>query len=368
MATQLSGAQHLERTRDLLEKLTGEVERNTEILRRSQQRELKLLQAEDLAALFRTMLVSLARSYRLDALTVVICDPDHEVRQLLAASGAAEQEFAGLSFVDTLAGLAPQYSTLASPWLGPYSRSDHGQILSHHRALKSVALIPFRHGGRLFGSMNFGSRDASRFTARHATDFLAHLGAIASIALENAVNRARLTRSGFTDPLTGWHNRRSLQIRIAEELARARRQNSPMSCLMLDVDHFKKANDRYGHQAGDQILREIARRVDVKVRATDVTARYGGEEFTILLPDTNVDSAALLAERVRAAIASTPFDLGDGERTQVTVSIGIAGASPERLATDLPAYAQSLIARADDALYRAKSEGRDRVALSADEQ
>lgn len=368
MATQLSGAQHLERTRDLLEKLTGEVERNTEILRRSQQRELKLLQSEDLGALFRTILVSLARSYRLDAMTVVMCDPDHEVRQLLVASGSAVQEFPGLSFVDSLAGLAPQYAALELPWLGPYSRDDHGQIMSQHRALRSVALIPFRRNGKLFGSMNFGSRDASRFTARHATDFLAHLGAIASFALENAVNQARLTRSGFTDVLTGWHNRRSLEIRIAEELARARRQNSPLSCLMLDIDHFKKANDQYGHQAGDQILRELTRRVDAKVRATDVTARYGGEEFTILLPDTDVDSAALLAERVRSAVASTPFDLGDGQHLKVTVSIGIAGASPERLAIDLATYAQSLIARADDALYRAKSEGRDRVALSSDDE
>jgi diguanylate cyclase (GGDEF)-like protein len=367
MALQHSETEQLEHSRHLLEKLTIEVERNTEILRRSQERELRLLQAEDLAGLFTCMLDGLAESYGLDAMTVVLCDPDHDVRHLLLAGGASVDQFPGLLFVETLAGLTPQYVALRTPWLGPYSKSDHQLVFADSKIVRSIAIIPLRHKGRLLGSMNFGSADPSRFTPNHASDFFAHLGVIASFALENAVNRARLLRSGFTDVLTGWHNRRYLQVRIKEELARARRHDTPLSCLMLDIDHFKNVNDRFGHAAGDRVLREIAQRVESQVRATDVTARYGGEEFTILLPDTSVDSAALLAERIRHAVSATPFDVGDGQSLTVTASIGIASASPQRVDADLKTVGESLIARADVAMYRAKSAGRDRIALNTDE-
>src|SRR5690606_12847583 len=113
----------------------------------------------------------------------------------------------------------------------------------------------------------------------------------------NVVNRARLLRSGFTDVLTGWHNRRYLQVRLAEELARARRDESTLVCLMLDLDHFKQINDTWGHGAGDEVLREVAQRVESQVRDSDVAARYGGEEFVILLPHTDVAAGRLLAER-----------------------------------------------------------------------
>ena len=367
MALQQSEAEQLEHTRQLLEKLTVEVERNTEILRRSQERELRLLQAENLATLFTCMLEGLAGSYTLDAMTVVLCDPDHDVRHLLLAGGASIEQFPGLLFVDALAGLAPQYVALRTPWLGPFSKSDHQLIFAGSKAPRSIAIIPLRHKGRLLGSMNFGSADAARFTQKHATDFFAHLGVIASFALENAVNRARLLRSGFTDVLTGWHNRRYLLVRMKEELARSRRHDTPLSCLMLDIDHFKKVNDRFGHAAGDRVLREIAQRIESQVRATDVTARYGGEEFTILLPDTSVDSAALLAERIRREVSATPFDVGNDNWLTVTASIGIASASPQRVDADLKTVGESLIARADVALYRAKSAGRDRIALNCDE-
>ena len=367
MALQQTVAEQLEHTRDLLAQLTDEVERNTEILRRSQERELRLLQAEDLAALFSGMLDGLAESYSLDAITVVLCDPDHDVRHLLTAGGSGAEQFPGLLFVDVLTGLSPQYVALRSPWLGPFSRPDHQLIFADSQSLRSIALIPLRHKGKLLGSINFGSADAERFTPGHATDFFAHLGVIASFALENAVNRARLLRSGFTDVLTGWHNRRYLQVRIKEELARARRHGMPLSCLMLDIDHFKRVNDGHGHSAGDRVLREIAQRIELQVRATDVAARYGGEEFTILLPDTSADSAALLAERIRREVAATPFDLGNGQSITVTASIGIASASPERLEADLKTVGEALIARADVALYRAKSAGRDRIALNTDE-
>jgi diguanylate cyclase (GGDEF)-like protein len=340
-----------------------QAERNTRILRASQQRELALLNAEDIAALLRVMLVYLRDSYSLDAVSVVLCDPDHDIRHLLLASGARPQDFPGLIFVDALTGLAPQYIALRQPWLGSYVRSDHSLILPGMANITSMALIPLTHKGKLIGSVNFGSKDQDRFTAMHATDFFTHLGVIASFSLENVINRARLLRSGFTDFLTGWHNRRYLHLRLREELARARRDHGTLVCLMLDIDHFKRINDTYGHAAGDEVLREIAQRIESQVRLSDVAARYGGEEFVVLLPGTDKNAATALAERIRQAISATPVRVTETETEVMTTSIGIASTGPPRSDEDLKTVGESLLARADVALYRAKSDGRDRVAV-----
>ena len=348
--------------------LSDEFQRNMSILRRSYERELTLLNAEDIAELFRNMTKGLRESYGLEKVTVVFADPDHDVRHLLIAGGAEPDELPDLQLVEALTGLAPQYIALRRPWLGPYKASDHSLIFPGSSNIRSMAMIPLIHKGALLGSINFGSADEARFTREHATDFFAHLGAIASFALENVVNRARLLRSGFTDVLTGWNNRRYLQVRLVEELARARRDASGLVCLMLDIDHFKKVNDSYGHAAGDAVLRELAQRIESQVRVSDVAARYGGEEFVVLLPGTEIESGTLLAERIRKAVSANPIEIGGGNSITITVSIGIASIAPIRDGDDLKTTGESLLARADVALYSAKSSGRDRIAAEHADQ
>lgn len=343
--------------------LSDEFKRNMSILRRSQERELSLLNAEDLAALFHQMTAGLRQSYGLETVTVVLADPDHDVRHLLLAGGTETESVPGLCFAESLTGIAPQYVALRRPWLGPYRAADHSLLFGEASNIRSIAMIPLKHKGELLGSINFGSADESRFTRGHATDFFAHLGAIASFALENVVNRARLLRSGFTDVLTGWNNRRYLQVRLTEELARARREGSNLVCLMLDIDRFKTVNDSYGHAAGDSVLKELAQRIESQVRASDIAARYGGEEFVVLLPATTVESGRLLAERIRKAVSATPIEIRNGKEVTITASIGIASIAPGRDIEDLKTAGESLLARADVALYNAKSSGRDRVAL-----
>ena len=345
------------------DELLARIEANEEKMRRSQQRELCLLQAENLDALLRELLDGLKTSYGLPYVSVVLCDPDHDIRHLMLASGSPAENYDRLLMVESLAGMAPNYIALRSPWLGAYSACDHQMIFAGAGPLASVAMIPLLHRGKLIGSINLGSADADRFTRELATDFLEHLGTIASFCIENSVNRARLLRSGFTDVLTGWHNRRYLQVRLHEELARARRDKSLMVCLMLDVDHFKKVNDTWGHAAGDAVLRELANRIDAQVRASDVAARYGGEEFVVLMPDTNTMSGERLAERIRQSIAASEFNLPSGQSVSVTVSVGIAGVRVGAEESDLKTIGDALIARADVALYRAKSDGRDQIAV-----
>ena len=148
---------------------------------------------------------------------------------------------------------------------------------------------------------------------------------------------------------------------INEELARAQRDSANLVCLMLDIDHFKSVNDNWGHAAGDAVLIELAQRIESQVRASDVAARYGGEEFVVIMPNTEIAAGVMLAERIRNAIAATPVRLPNDEETAITASIGISGIRPDRDETDLKTLGDSLIARADVALYSAKSGGRNRV-------
>lgn len=341
--------------------LTEEARKNDDAWRRAQAREMELLEADTLEALLERLTDGMKLSYRLEAATLVVADLDHEIRRLLAPHDARKT---GVLFVDSIHGVAPAMAAGRRPWLGKFNRADHALLFPATEGLASVALLPLTRQERLIGCLNFGSRESERFGAALGTDFLHHLAVIAAFALESAVNRARLVRSGFTDALTGWHNRRYLQSRLLEELARCRRARSPLTCLMIDVDHFKSVNDRFGHLAGDEVLRQLAHCVSGEVRGSDVSARYGGEEFIVLLPGTGIAAGFLLAERIRAAVAAEPFELPAGGQLPVTVSIGVAEHVPHD-EKDLKIAGERLVALADVALYEAKARGRNAVARAA---
>lgn len=355
----------LEAARRKLEAMHKAVASNDEKMHRTHRRELRLLQAETLDALIYAMTDGLRVSFGLEYVSLVLCDPDHDIRHLLLANGTPAEDFPSLLIVESMTGLAPQFISLQRPWLGRFAPCDHQLVCPGAASAQSIAMIPLTFRQKLLGSINLCSGDLQRFTSGHATDFLEHLGVIASFCIENAVNRARLMRSGFTDVLTGWNNRRYLLVRLNEELARARRDGHRLVCLMLDIDHFKRVNDNWGHAAGDAVLREIAQRVESQVRASDVAARYGGEEFVVLLPGTDVASAKLLAERIRNAVSRKPVELPNGEAVTITASIGISEVQPAPEADDLKTVGDSLIARADVALYAAKSSGRNCVMVEA---
>src|SRR6202451_282668 len=286
-----------------LMEMTAEAANNETILKRTQARELTLLRADSLAQLLHAMVDGLRESYALDVVSVVLLDPQHEVRHLLLAGGDRPEEFKQIFFVDSLVGLAPQLAALHKPWLGPFVGADHHLLFPGMANLKSAALVPLPRKHRATGALCFGSRDPARFTRHHGTDFLAHMGAVAAVCIENAVNRARLLRAGITDFLTGWHNRRYLQQRMKGELGRAQRRAGSIACLMINIDKFKSINDGYGHLAGDVALKEIAQRIESKIRSMDTAARFGGDELAILLTETTAAEAAKLGERGRECIA-----------------------------------------------------------------
>jgi len=350
-----------------LASLTEEVSRNDSLLKKTQERELELLRAGSLTQLFERLIVGLRTSYQLDGVALMINDPQHEIRHLLSGDGLALEQLAGVSFVDALITVAPQLAHLERPWLGPFQKADHELLIAPGSRPSSLALIPLRRHEQLDGVLVFASNDEFRFTQDLASDFLSHLGVVAAICIENAVNRARLLRSGFTDFLTGFHNRRYLHARLREELARAQRARQPLVCLMIDVDHFKRINDQYGHLAGDTVLREVAQRIDAEMRISDTGARFGGDEFAMVLSQADIADGERVARRVLNAVRAQPIPVGSGANDPsetVTLSIGVAAANPGPGPHDYKALAERLIAEADAALYRAKSSGRNRVATS----
>jgi diguanylate cyclase (GGDEF)-like protein len=355
----------LTQLRSRLAALTEEARKNDDAWRRAQAREMELLEAETLDALLERLTAGMRASYRLEAATLVIADPEHEIRRLLAPPGRHGGSHADVMFVDSVHGVAPAVAAGRRPWLGRFNVTDHTLLFPRPDRLESVALLPLTRQERLIGCLNFGSRERERFLSALGTDFLHHLAVIAAFSLESAVNRARLVRSGFTDALTGWHNRRYLQSRLQEELARCRRERTPLTCLMIDVDHFKSVNDRFGHLAGDELLRQLAQCIGGEVRGSDLSARYGGEEFVVLLPGTGIAAGFLLAERIRAAVAAEAFESPAGSPLSVTVSIGVAEHSPAVDERDLKVVGERLLALADVALYEAKSGGRNAVARAA---
>jgi two-component system cell cycle response regulator len=159
-----------------------------------------------------------------------------------------------------------------------------------------------------------------------------------------------------TDPLTGLHNRRYMFGQLDALAQRSAKGGAPVAALLLDIDHFKKINDNFGHDVGDEVLREFAVRLASNVRAVDLPCRYGGEEFVTIMPGATVEAAERIAERIRRYISGSPFRVAQGsELLTVTISIGVAGIlGPEDTS-------EALLKRADEALYEAKAAGRNRV-------
>jgi two-component system cell cycle response regulator len=163
----------------------------------------------------------------------------------------------------------------------------------------------------------------------------------------------------ITDALTGLYNRRYMESHLVTLVEQAASRSKPLTVLVLDIDYFKAINDSYGHDAGDDVLREFAIRIRKSIRGIDLACRHGGEEFVVVMPETDIAVATIVAERLRRRIASEPFLIQQGARSvEVTISIGIAGLGGAD-------NAASVLKRADQALYRAKRDGRNRVVPDA---
>lgn len=348
--------------RNQLAQLLQQAQHNQQILQRHQAFDLQLIAAASFRELIDTILYGFAKTAGLDVVTLSLLDPDYDIRRILVDLHVAPTEFPHLLFLQEESEFGELSSHLSKPVLDRYTEQLHGPMFPEPIAPpSSVAIVPLLRHRKLIGSLNLGSHRPTRFAPHMATDFLEHMTSIVAICIENVINNERLKYIGLTDPLTGVHNRRYVERRLIEEIGRRRRQHAPLSCMYIDIDHFKRINDTIGHQAGDDVLREIAARIKVELRLSDALSRFGGEEFVVLLIDAEQADAMNVAQRIRLGIAEQPLALSSGEPLNVTVSIGVASLGVIKHNESVEETARQFLARADRALYQAKEEGRNRV-------
>jgi two-component system cell cycle response regulator len=359
-----------ESLRARMDYLLEQAERNHAIMCRHQAFDLEIVGAGTFPELIGTIFSTLPATSGLDIVTLSLVDPDADISTVMGKLGVDFGAFPQLVFVskDSALGFVPSRSPALTappkPLLGPYVPAvHHAMFPDAPTGLQSIALVPLLRNKRIIGSLNLGSVDPSRFTPALGTDFLEHMASIIAVCLENVISNEMLKYIGLTDSLTGVYNRRYIDRRLLEEIARARRQTYRISCMYIDIDHFKAVNDSVGHQGGDEVLREVAARIKAELRLSDALGRFGGEEFVVLLIDADLESATIVAQRIRASIADIPFELSSGELLPISVSIGVATLDDFERDHAIEGVAQQLVAHADSALYQAKEGGRNRVVI-----
>jgi diguanylate cyclase (GGDEF)-like protein len=221
-------------------------------------------------------------------------------------------------------------------------------------ATRSCICAPLMAGNLIVGILNFADRlDGGAFVETEDLPVVEQVSQMLGLAIRNGHLFREMQNQARTDSLTQLANYRSFHDQLRSELHRSLRYARPLSLLMCDIDHFKQINDRYGHPAGDHVLREIGQLVQSYVRREDLAARYGGDEIAIILPETPRAGAVTAAERLLEVLRSHPF-VYEGHEIPLTLSVGIAVLNPEMNLSDF-------VRSADEALYRAKQKGRNRA-------
>jgi diguanylate cyclase (GGDEF)-like protein len=303
----------------------------------------------------QTALAGLAPLVSADRWTIYLAELErgqHEARfEPLAVRGLTESERA-LPEGDWRCALHSDALMLLTGTESRAARSAFAtnETLRETEGERRVLAVPLINGERVVGILEaVREGQAARSFAANEAALLSALALPLSAALANSVRIAEAEKLSQTDDLTKLHNARFLRQFLIAEVKRARRYGSTVNVLFFDLDDFKEINDRYGHLVGSHVLMEMATVILTGVRDTDVVARYGGDEFVVILPETNLDMAARVAERMREKIAEHVFNGGRGLRLCMTASFGVA-AFPEHSQSP-----QQLIADADAAMYEAKA-------------
>lgn len=242
-----------------------------------------------------------------------------------------------------------------------YSLEEIKERLGSFRGIEGLAslepslVVPLKAKGVINGIIIVGKQITEEGFTDYEKEYVLNIAILAAIAINNAF----LFEMTTTDMMTKLKMKHYFYTVLLEKMEQAALSDRPLSIIMIDIDFFKKFNDTYGHQTGDAVLKQVARVIQANVRTMDLAARYGGEEFCVLLPDTDKDHAAIIAERIRTGVGNTATEY-DGLKLSVTISLGAAQYDSAR---DISG--KSLIDRADRALYSSKQTGRNRVTTAS---
>lgn len=357
--------------REKLDKLLSEARRNEQTQSSFDDFSLSVVAAQGPQELFQLLLEE-QKKFRIDEIRLCLVDRFHEVERLLTES--YQHNYPGLSFIDTetsklLISDIPDRPVLGTRILSKYDWLIDYKDTNHYQ---SAALLPLKRGKEIIGIQLLLSKDPNRYNKSDGTNFLQKLAAMIAISIENCINRQRALELGYQDGLTNAYNRRYFDERLRHEIDRCLRNKTDLVCLFIDIDFFKKINDSYGHQVGDAVLVRLVALMQEQVRSSDIVARYGGEEFAIILPDTGIQIAHEVAERIRSKVADQKLIIDDNTLT-TTVSIGMASLSQIKYQLGASDRGQLnkmtdnldklLLGKADEALYQAKQTGRNQVVI-----
>lgn len=289
------------------------------------------------------------------ACSVMLLDASRERLLAKAAYGLRAERMHSLTFA-LGEGIAGWVAQTGEALLLDDARQDPRfvQLPGNRTPIAAMICVPLLARGDRVGVVTATSQATAAFTDSDL-ELVRFIAATIALDIENV----RLHRVAVTDPLTGAYNREFLASRMPTEIETAVERERTLSIAMVDIDHFKSVNDRYGHTVGDAVLAEIAQRLRSAIRTGDMLVRYGGEEFLVLLPKAGAERAAEVGHRMRERVIEAPVDTGNGTLLDITVSVGVA----ELRTRPVEAMAE-LIARADAALYAAKANGRNRVELA----
>ena len=287
-----------------------------------------------------------------EACSIMLLDADRERLLGKAAYGLARRDVSLISF-RVGEGIAGWVAARGEPALVDDVSTDprYKVLPDSENRIRSLACVPLQYRDARIGVLTITSPRWGAFSQ----DDVELLGFIAT-TMAMDIDNARLRRLSVTDPLTEAYNREFLQQRLPPAVEHAERRGDPLAVAMIDIDHFKEVNDRFGHAIGDRVLAEVAGRLRAAIRGSDLLVRYGGEEFLVLLPGSDAIQAAEIAERMRLKMESDPIQ---SERASVPVRISVGVAEHRRGDS-----AAQLVRRADTALYAAKGRGRNRVEVA----
>ena len=357
----MADEEEYQRLRQIVTNLLVRIEDNQQIQARFNDFEFQLLDCKSLSELLDKLLVDAKKHFELTDVSIVLYDPDYSITSLIEHLDLQDYD-KRLQLRFSREFFTNLYQHSPSVRLGELDVLAATRLFPKAEKIGSAVLMPLMRQQRQIGSLHFGSHSPTRYSADKATSFMWHLASVVAVCLENCVALEQLQRQGMEDILTQVHNRRSFELEFSKELERADRQQTPLSCLFVDIDHFKQINDSYGHPAGDRCLRQVAQQISNELRKTDLLARYGGEEFVALLPHCPNQEAHVIAERVRLAIANNPLKLDETETIPLTVSVGLTTWQPDQDShKQLNEFGEKILAAADRAMYAAKRSGRNQV-------
>jgi diguanylate cyclase (GGDEF)-like protein len=307
-----------------------------------------------MSTVVRRVTQELRKVLNADACSILLLDPVRKELAFAESSGHTRWERDNIRF-RIGEGVAGWVARSKQPVLIEDVENDDRfvKIARQRRPMSSMIGVPLVVNKRVIGVVSLTTRTQDHRFNQADLQLAVLLSAHVALALENG----RLYEISVMDGLTNVYNRRYLTQRLHQEIAYSRRFRHPLTLVMVDIDWFKKINDTYGHQAGDQVLRQVSQLFNRSLREYDVVARYGGEEFALLLPSLEKLSGASVADRLRFHVADAPVRHKD-QQISVTASFGVAAFPEDADAAD------ELILRADQALYQAKQRGRNRVALA----